>query len=78
MRAVLLANNRLGEQVADLLSERDELVGLVLHPTDRRQGFADPERFGVPTWTWPDGLDGVQALEPAALVSVLFGYLVPA
>lgn len=78
MRAVLLANNRLGEQVADHLSERDELVGLVLHPTDRRKGFADPERFGVPTWTWPDGLAAVQAIGPEALVSVLFGYLVPA
>ena len=77
MRTVLLANNRLGERVAEFLKERGDLLGLVLHAPARRRAFIEPERFGVPTWTWPDGIDAVRELAPEALVSVLFGHLVP-
>ena len=77
MRTVLLANNRLGERVAGHLAERGDLIGLVLHAPERRTAFADPARFGVPVWAWADGLDEVRDLAPEALLSVLFGHLVP-
>ena len=77
MQTVLLANNRLGERIAGYLAERGELVGLVLHADARRTAFADPSAYGVPCWSWPDGEAEVRALAPEALVSVLFGHLVP-
>lgn len=77
MRCVLLANNRLGERLAHYLVERGDLAGLVLHAPARRRAFEDPAAFGVPCWTWPDGEEAVRALGPEALVSVLFGHLVP-
>lgn len=77
MRTVLLANNRLGHQVAHFLAERGELAGLVLHPTDRRTWAAEFEGLDVPTWAWPDGLEAVRSIGPECLLSVLFGYLVP-
>ena len=76
MRTVFLANNRLGERVAEFLKERGDLLGLVLHAPARRRRSSS-ERFGVPTWTWPDGIHAVRELVPEALVSVLFGHLVP-
>lgn len=77
MRCVLLANNHLGERLADYLADRGDLVGLVLHAESRRTGFEDPGAFGVPCWTWPEGEAEVRALAPEAIVSVLFGHLVP-
>lgn len=77
MRTVLLANNRLGERIAGYLAERGDLIGLVLHAGERRTGFAEPDRYDVPSWCWPDGEAEVRALAPEAIVSVLFCHLVP-
>ena len=77
MRTVLLANNRLGHRVARFLTDRGDLVGLVLHPEERRTAAAELEAIGGPTWTWPDGLDDVRALAPDCMLSVLFGFIVP-
>ena len=78
MRTVLLANGRLGYEVGRYLQERDDLVGLVLHPVERRRMGEDLEGLEAPKWTWPDGLADVRALAPECLLSVLFGYLIPA
>lgn len=78
MRTVLLGNNRLAYEVGRYLRRRDELVGLVLHPPSHRKNGAALERLGVPTCVWPSSRDAVAALEPDCLLSVLFGYRVPA
>ena len=77
MRTVLLANNRLGADVGRYLADRGDLVGLVVHPPARRKWGPQLAALGVPTWEWPDGLDGVRDLQPDCLFSVLFGYRVP-
>ena len=77
MRTVLLANNRLGWQVGGYLAERGDLVGVVLHPDDRRSFGDELAALDAPSWTWPDGRDEVAALEPECLLSVLFGFKVP-
>lgn len=77
VRTVLLANNRLGAAAARYLRARGELVGLVLHTPDRRKAGKELADIDVSTWTWPEGLDDVRALEPECLLSVLFGHLIP-
>lgn len=77
MRTVLLANNVLGGRVARYLHERGELLGLVVHPEDKRKASAGLDAVDVRRWTWPDGLDDVRSLAPECVLSVLFGYLVP-
>ena len=77
MRTALLANNRLGAEVGRYLTERGDLVALVVHPPARRQYGAELAALDVPTWEWPDGLEGVRDLRPDCLLSVLFHYLVP-
>lgn len=78
MRTVLLANNRLGAEVAAYLHARGELAALVLHPADRRQAAEALEAIDVPRHTWPGGLAEVAAEQPECLLSVLFGFKVPA
>ncbi len=77
MRTVLLANNHLGAAVGRYLADREELIGLILHPPARRAAAAELEALEVPAWSWPDGRDAVAALEPECLLSVLFGLRVP-
>jgi methionyl-tRNA formyltransferase len=77
MRTVLCANGALGARVARHLHERGDLVGLVLHAPERQRDVASLADLDVPTWTWADGdraLEGVAALEPACLLSVLFAH----
>jgi methionyl-tRNA formyltransferase len=71
---VLAANGALGARIATWLAERGDLLGVVLHPEERRRDVESIAGLGVPTWTWPDGLAGARALAPECLLSVLFGY----
>jgi methionyl-tRNA formyltransferase len=77
MRTVLLANNALGARVGRWLLERGDLVGLVVHPVERRREADALAELSVPTWEWPGGLDEIRDLGPECLLSVLFAYLVP-
>lgn len=77
MKTVLLANNRLGWEIGRYLRGRGELAGLVLHPPAQQKYGGLLRRLDVPTWEWPDGLEGVRDLSPECLLSVLFGQLVP-
>lgn len=77
MRTVLLANNRLGVDVGRYLADRGDLAAVVLHPEERSTHGEDLRAIGVPTATWPEGLDMVRSIEPEFLLSVLFAYLIP-
>jgi methionyl-tRNA formyltransferase len=77
VRTVLLANNRLGADVARHLAARGDLQGIVLVPEPRQRHAEDLRAIGVPTWTWPDGHADVVALDPECLLSVLFTEKVP-
>jgi methionyl-tRNA formyltransferase len=79
VKTVLLANNRLGARVARWLASRGDLVALVLHPPERQKHVAGLDgELTVPTWFWPNGLEEIETLAPDCLLSVLFGYVVPA
>lgn len=78
MQTVLLANNRLGAEIGRFLADRGDLLGIVLHPRNRQTRVADLRSQGVPIWEWPDGLEEIMALGPECILSVLFGYRVPA
>jgi methionyl-tRNA formyltransferase len=75
MQTVVLGNGRLADQVCAFLREREELLGVVVHPAERRRDL--PERPPPRAWVWPAGRDEVAALEPDCLLSVLFGYRIP-
>ncbi|HEY1252004.1 MAG TPA: formyltransferase family protein [Thermoanaerobaculia bacterium] len=85
MRVVLFANNRLGAMAAEFLRARgDEIVGLVLHPAERRKcGDEILQASGVRPGEELDGsrLDGedvraaLAARGAEAGVSVMFGYM---
>jgi methionyl-tRNA formyltransferase len=78
VNTVLLANNRLGARVAHWLAGRGELAALVLHEPARQKHVEHlASELAVPSWTWPNGLEGVQELRPDCLLSVLFGHIVP-
>jgi methionyl-tRNA formyltransferase len=77
VRTLLLANNGLGASVGRYLRERDELIGLIVHPPERRGAADELAALDVPTWTWPADLEVVATLAPECLLSVLFGYLLP-
>jgi methionyl-tRNA formyltransferase len=85
LRLLCLANNWLGWQVLQWLAETgEEIVGLVVHPSHKRQ-FADdiiaaagvaPEHvFDGSQLRQPAVVDSIRALQPDLAVSVLFGYL---
>ncbi|HMD47298.1 MAG TPA: formyltransferase family protein [Acidimicrobiales bacterium] len=78
MRTVLLANNALGMRVARFLEGRGELAGVVVHPVERRRAVEPEALAGVPCWVWPDGVEQVAAIGPECLLSVLFGFRLPA
>lgn len=84
MRVLLLANGRVGAHVAARLREVDEVVGVVLHPPERRRdGEAILDALALPQ---ARVFDGARLREPAMLaalrgldaeigVSALFGYI---
>jgi methionyl-tRNA formyltransferase len=83
MRIVYFANNRLGGRVARrLVAEGAEIVGLVLHPEERRragdelvEAAPSAARFDATQLEDPAVVAQLAALEPELGVSVLFGYL---
>ncbi len=85
LRILLLANNRLGAAVAERLrAGADEIVGVVLHPPERRK-FGDeilravgcgraPVVLDATRLAAPECLETIRNLSPEIGVSVLFGY----
>lgn len=88
MRVLYFANNRMGWQIGRWLREqKEEIVGLVLHPSERRRFGAeilesvslapdrviDGARLGDPAV-----VEAIGALRADLGVSVLFGYRIPA
>jgi methionyl-tRNA formyltransferase len=85
VRVLLLANNRLGADVAAVVREAgDEFVGVVLHPTDRRRygaeilqasGVDEGRVLDAARLNEPETLRRIDELRPEIGVSVLFGYI---
>ena len=85
MRMLLLANNRLGLEVATYLRRRgDQVVGAVLHPPSKRTYGDDIVRvLDLPPAGVLDAsqihdasvLDAIRRLQPDMAVSILFGYI---
>lgn len=85
MRLVFLGNNRLAYSALRwLLEGKDQLVGAVLHPPERRAYGDELERlvhsagceiFLAPQLGEPDVLRRIADLKPDVGVSVLFGYI---
>lgn len=85
MRILFLGNNRLACRVLEWLGGRDErIVGLVLHPLERRRcgdrlirasGLPAERVFDGSRLGEPEILDAVGELEPTLGLSVLFGYI---
>ena len=77
---VALIDCRLGLEVARYLRLRGELAGLVLHPPANRNYIDERDLQDFDCWieTWPAGLSAVRAAGPDYLLSVQFGYRVPA
>jgi methionyl-tRNA formyltransferase len=85
MRVLFLGNNWLGWQILRWLKEqREEIVGVVIHPPKRRR-YGDElvaEAAGLPV---VDGsrlreravLDSIRELDCEIAVSILFGYILP-
>lgn len=73
MRTLLFANNRLGGYVAQYLAQRTELIGVVVHPPERRKAFDRFASLDVPMATWPH-LPATEGDGPDCVLSVLFGY----
>jgi methionyl-tRNA formyltransferase len=86
VRILLLANNRIGFQLAEWLvaREEDDVVGLVLHPPETSR-FGAELRAAVPVpeadvfdgsrLRDPEVLDRIAALKPDIALSLLFGYI---
>lgn len=87
-RVILFANNRVGWRVAEQIAEAgDSIVGLVLHPPERRKfaseivrsaraaGVADEAIFDATRLGEPDTIDALRALRAEIGVSALFGYI---
>ena len=75
---MLLANNRLGCRIGEYLASRGDLIGLVVHPEERRAYGEELEALDAPTWVWPGGREAIAELRPECLLSVLFGYILKA
>ena len=85
MRVLFLGNNRVAWRVASYLAEHEEIVGLVLHPPERRKygdeilsatHVAPSAVFDATKLDRPDVLEAVRGLRPDIGVSVYFGYIV--
>ena len=85
MRILLLANNRVGWQIAAWVKERgDDVVGLVLHPQHRRKygdeiaksvGVSADCIFDGARLRQPETVDAIRRLNADIGLSVLFGYI---
>jgi methionyl-tRNA formyltransferase len=83
MRILLLANNRLGARVATWLASTEaEIVGIVLHPDERRRfgeeiaaASSEAPVFNAEQLGEQATLDAIRQLRPQLGLSVLFGYL---
>jgi len=87
MRILFLGNNWVGWQVVHWLREKhEEIVGLVIHPPERRKYGAEIVRSAMVSPSsilnaaelgHPETLASIKALQPDIGVSVLFGYILP-
>jgi methionyl-tRNA formyltransferase len=85
MRILFLGNNRIAWQLAGWLRDQgDDIVGVILHPPDRRRfgdeiisaAAVDATRiFDGSRLREPETLATIRALRPEIGISVLFGYL---
>lgn len=85
MRILFLGNNWVGWQVVHWLKEQDEeIVGLVIHPPERRKyGEEIITSAGVdPSYIFdgsllrdPDVIEAIRILKPELGISALFGYI---
>lgn len=85
MRVLFLGNNRVGWEVIRWLRSREEqIVGVVLHPKDRRQygeeildaaGLEPQHVFEADHLRSSDALERIRALEPDIAISAFFGYI---
>lgn len=73
---MLLANGALGARTARHLAALGDLEAVVVHPARRQRAMEDLV-IDVPVWTWPVDAATFEAVEPEAILSVLFGYVVP-
>ncbi len=85
MRILFLGNNWVGWQVLEWLKEQgDQIVGLVVHPPERRKygeeilrcaGLEDSRLFDGSRLENEKVLRSIKRLEPEIGISVLFGYI---
>ena len=85
MRILYLGNNRVGHEVLRWLkSQGEEIVGLVVHPQDKRKygdeiisaaGLEEKHVIYGDTLREPETLARIQSLEPDLGLSVFFGYI---
>ena len=88
MRILYLGNNRVGYEVLRWLkSQSEEIVGLVVHPQDKRKygdeiisaaGLEENDVIYGDTLREPETLARIQSLEPDLGISVLFDYILKA
>lgn len=85
MRILYLGNNRVGRQVLRWLKEqREEIVGLVVHPPEKQKHGAEIIResgldaqniFDGSILDKPESLAAIRRLRPDLALSVFFGYI---
>jgi methionyl-tRNA formyltransferase len=84
MRIVYFANNRVGLDVLRWLSAREDVVAVVVHPSDRARLRAEivaaaglpPERvIDAPMLARPETVTALRDLKPDLGLSVFFGYI---
>ena len=85
MRVLFMGNNWVGWQVATWLHQQEaEVVGAVLHPSDRQKYGPELQRcfeewnvpiFDASTLRTPATLDAIRALDADLGLSIFFGYI---
>ena len=86
MKILFLGNNRAAWKIAEWLKrEGEEIVGLVVHPKDRRKfggeiieaaGLPEERIFDASRLREAETLDQINALAPDVGLSVFFGYII--
>jgi len=87
MKVVLFANGWVGWKIAEALRQSgDEMVGLVMHPQDKRKfgeelriaaGLTEAYLFDGSQLAGATGIDEIRSLQPEIGVSAFFGYRIP-
>ncbi len=79
MRVLLFADDKYGALVANYLAQRNELIGTVVHPPQRRWHGNDILTASPQYWEWPCSREDFDQVErPDCVVSAMFGYQISA